>query len=83
MAVIRQEDRIEDEDLESESDVQREGRGNGDEEGSQSQLVDLNDMKMLNPNLADFTFDHKRGEWCEIVLEVSLPPMFSLMVSIR
>lgn len=33
--------------------------------------VDFHDMKERNPNLTKFTFDKKRGQWCEIELEVS------------
>ena len=70
MEVIRQENAMEDEDPESDSDDRQDRRHDRDDEHSQSHQVDVNDMKILNPNLADFTFDTKRGEWCEIVFEV-------------
>jgi len=34
--------------------------------------IDLSDMQLLNPNLKNFTFDKKKGKWCEIELEVQL-----------
>ena len=32
--------------------------------------LDLSDMQLINPNLKSFTFDKKKGKWCEIELEV-------------
>jgi len=42
--------------------------------------VDIKDMRNRNPNLSKFTFDKKRGQWCEIELEVRL--IFTLLITV-
>jgi len=35
--------------------------------------IDIDDMKLLNPNLIKFSFDASNGEWCEMEFEVICP----------
>jgi NADPH-dependent ferric siderophore reductase len=73
-AVIRQEDAQEDSDLETDAELRvnwrvedEQPRATLDEKLAK---IDLSDMQLLNPNLKNFTFDKKKGKWCEIELEV-------------
>ena len=73
--MIRQEDEEEEADLQLRPDDRvkwrtEEERPNKtlDEKTSE---IELKDMKEINPNLVRFTFDHVKGEWCEVVLEVN------------
>lgn len=72
-AVIRQEDAQEDSDLETDAELRVNWRV--EDEQPRTTLdeklakIELSDMQLLNPNLKNFTFDKKKGKWCEIELE--------------
>jgi len=73
-AVIRQEDAQEDSDLETDAELRVNWRLEDEQPhptvDEKLSKIDLSDMQLLNPNLKNFTFDKKKGKWCEIELEV-------------
>jgi hypothetical protein len=73
-AIIQQQDEEEARDLDPAAELGtglREENENADKHLEENlDILDLNDMKQINPNLVRFNFDRVNGEWCEVELEV-------------
>jgi DNA-directed RNA polymerase I subunit RPA1 len=73
-AVIRQQDEEEARELDSQAELGMGRRAENENAAKTLEenlvIIDLNDMKQINPNLVRFDFDKTNGEWCEVELEV-------------